>query len=38
MPKKAKAESQSEQSTRFRAEVERLVAVGDLSPGEADEA
>jgi len=38
MPKKKKAETQEEQSARFRAEVERLVAAGELSPTEADEA
>lgn len=38
MPKKKKAESQAEQSARFRAEVERLVAAGELNPTEADEA
>ena len=36
MPKKKTTESQKEQSARFRAEVERLVAAGDLSPAEAD--
>ena len=38
MPKKAKSESQSEQSARFRAEVQRLVAAGELNPIDADEA
>ena len=38
MPKKKTAESQKEQSARFRAEVERLIAAGELSPTEADEA
>ena len=38
MPKKKTTESQKEQSARFRAEVERLIAVGELSPTEADEA
>lgn len=37
MPKKKQNESQKEQSARFRAEVERLVADGDLSPAEAKE-
>ena len=37
MPKKAKAESQKEQSARFRAEVERLIAAGELSATEANE-
>lgn len=38
MPKKKTAESQNEQSARFRAEVERLIAAGELSPTAADEA
>jgi hypothetical protein len=38
MPKKKKAESQQDQSARFRAEVQRLVAAGELNPTEADEA
>jgi hypothetical protein len=38
MPKKGKTETQAEQSERFRAEVERLIAAGELSPTEADEA
>ena len=37
MPKKKTTESQKEQSARFRAEVERLIAAGELSPTEADE-
>lgn len=37
MPAKKKPESQEEQSARFRAEVERLIAAGELSPTEADE-
>lgn len=37
MPKKKNQESQADQSARFRAEVERLVAAGELSPTEADE-
>jgi len=37
MPKKKKAETPEEQSARFRAEVERLIAAGELSPIEADE-
>ena len=36
MPKKNKPETQEEQSARFRAEVERLIAAGELSPTEAD--
>ena len=38
MPKKKLKETQAEQSARFRAEVERLVAAGELSPTEADAA
>ena len=38
MPKKRNPESQAEQSERFRAEVERLVAAGELNPIEADAA
>lgn len=38
MPKKKRKETQEEQSARFRAEVERLIAAGELSPTEADEA
>lgn len=38
MPKKQKQESQTEQSARFKAEVERLVAAGELSPTDADAA
>lgn len=37
MPKKSKQETQEEQGARFRAEVERLVAAGELSATEADE-
>jgi hypothetical protein len=37
MPKQKRKETQAEQSARFRAEVERLVAAGELSPTEADE-
>ena len=36
MPKKNKQETQEEQSARFRAEVERLIAAGELSATEAD--
>ena len=36
MPKKKTTESQKEQSARFRAEVERLIAAGELNPTEAD--
>ena len=38
MPKKKTTESQKEQSARFRAEVERLIAAGELSATEADKA
>jgi hypothetical protein len=38
MPKKAKQESQAEQSARFRREVQRLIDAGELSPTEADAA
>lgn len=36
MPKKKRDETQAEQSARFKAEVERLIAAGDLAPDEAD--
>ena len=36
MPKKKSKETQEEQNARFRAEVERLVAAGELNPTEAD--
>ena len=36
MPAKKKPESQAEQSERFRAEVARLIEVGELNPTEAD--
>jgi len=35
MPKKAKAESQAEQSARFQAEAERMIAAGELNPDDA---
>ena len=38
MPKKKSKETQEEQSARFRAEVERLIAAGELSPTDADAA
>ena len=38
MPKKKSKETQEDQSARFRAEVERLIAAGELSPIEADKA
>lgn len=37
MPKKKAKETQDEQSARFRAEVERMIAAGELNPTEADE-
>lgn len=37
MPKKKLNETPDEQSARFRAEVERMIAAGDLNPTEADE-
>lgn len=37
MPKKKVQESPEEQSARFRAEVEKLIAAGELNPTEADE-
>lgn len=38
MPKKNQQETQEEQSARFRAEVERMVAAGELNPTEAERA
>lgn len=38
MPKKKQRETTEKQSARFRAEVERLIAAGELSPTEADKA
>ena len=38
MPKKKRNESETEQSARFKAEVERLIAAGELSTDEADAA
>lgn len=38
MPKAKKKETQAEQSARFQAVVERLVAAGELSPTDADKA
>jgi polyhydroxyalkanoate synthesis regulator phasin len=38
MPKKKTTETQEEQSARFLAEVERLVAAGELNPIEAETA
>lgn len=36
MPKKKQPESQEQQSARFRAEAERMIAAGELNPTEAD--
>lgn len=38
MPKKKHKETPEEQSARFRTEAEKLVAAGELSPTEAEEA
>lgn len=38
MPKKLHKETPEEQSARFKAEVERLIAAGELSPEAAEEA
>ena len=38
MPKKKTQETQAEQSARFLAEVERLIAAGELNPIEAEKA
>lgn len=38
MPKKKHIETPEEQSARFRAEVERMIAAGELSPTDADAA
>jgi hypothetical protein len=38
MPKKQHNETPEEQSARFRAEVERLIAAGELNPTEAEAA
>jgi hypothetical protein len=38
MPKKQNNETKAEQIEKFRAEVARLIAAGDLDPSEADEA
>ena len=38
MPKKKHKETPEEQSARFRAEVERMIAAGELSPTEAEKA
>lgn len=36
MPKKKRSETPEEQSARFRAEVERMIAAGELNPTDAD--
>ncbi len=36
MPKKKKAETSEQQSARFRAELQKLIDAGELSPTEAD--
>ena len=38
MPKKAKPESQAEQSERFKRDVQRMIDAGELNPTEADAA
>lgn len=38
MPKKKTQETPEAQSARFRAEVERMIAAGELNPTEADAA
>lgn len=38
MPKKKKTETPEDQDARFRAEVERMIDAGELSPTDADEA
>jgi hypothetical protein len=38
MPAKKNPESPEDQAKRFRAEVERLIAAGELSPTDADAA
>jgi polyhydroxyalkanoate synthesis regulator phasin len=38
MPKKNQTETAEEQSRRFRAEVEKLIDAGELSPTEAEAA
>jgi polyhydroxyalkanoate synthesis regulator phasin len=37
MPKKQNAESQKEQSERFKREAQKLIDAGELNPTEADE-
>lgn len=36
MPKKKRKETQAEQSARFKAEVERLIAAGELDPAKGE--
>jgi hypothetical protein len=38
MPKRKNNETPEQQSARFRAEVERLIAAGELSPTDAEKA
>ncbi|MEQ8835489.1 MAG: hypothetical protein RID07_01645 [Lacipirellulaceae bacterium] len=38
MSKKKKQETPEEQSARFRAEVEKIIAAGELNPTEAEKA
>ncbi len=38
MPKKAKHESQTEQSERFRKEAQKLIDAGELNPTDAERA
>lgn len=38
MPKKKNQETQAEQSARFLAETEKLIAAGELNPTEAEKA
>lgn len=37
MPKKTAKETPEQQAARFRAEVERMIAAGELNPTEAEE-
>lgn len=38
MPKQKRKETQAQQSARFTAEVEKMIAAGEINPTEADEA
>lgn len=38
MPKQKRKETQEEQSARFKAEAQKLIDAGELSPTEADKA